>query len=157
MNKAERRRGIYELTKFNPDEWSELLEAGCYPYVLDLKMNDFLLIGDFIGKTCTSLTTDQELIEIFKEELSSIFDLEVIEVSTEYPLKEGERKVYIQREDHTGYYHLLRQDNDGIWSHKCPRELPIREDSIGEIIKDPDMMVDTPFSGWCFLLKQRVS
>lgn len=157
MKKAEELRGIYELPEFNPNEWSEYLEAGCYPYVLDLKMNQFFLIGDFIGKRCTGSTTDEELVETFKEELNIIFDLDVNEVSTEYPLKEGERKVYIQREDHTGYYHLLRQDNDGIWSHKYPRELPVREDSIGETIKDPDMMVDTPFSGWCFLLKQRVS
>lgn len=153
MNKAST-RAIYDLPTYSSSEWNEFLEAGCYPYAINLKMNQFVLIGDFIGKTCTSLTSDEELIKTFKQELKEIFEIEVIEVDTKYKVSEGEKMVYIQREDHTGYYHLLRQDDDGKWSHKFPNELPIREDSLGQIIECPDAMVEAHSRGWCFMLRK---
>ena len=148
---------MYRERNYNPKAWSNYLEAGCYPYALNLLVDKFFLIGDLIGKTCTALTSDEDLIKVFKEELKEIFDLEVEETSTEYKTKENERKVYLQREEHTGYYHLLRQDEDGMWSHKFPKELPTRQDSIGLLIEDPDTMVEAPFKGWCFVLKERAS
>lgn len=148
---------IFRDRNYNPSAWCECLEAGCYPYALNLMVNKFFLIGDLIGNTCTSYTSDDELISVFKEELEKIFNFEVEEIDTEYELKKGEKKIYLSREQHTGYYHLLRQDEDGMWSHKFPKELPIREDSLGQIIEDPDAMVEAPFYGWCFLLRERTS
>ena len=63
-------------------------------------------------------------------------------------------KIYLQREENTGYYHFLREDEDGLWSHKFPNELPTREDSAGYLIKDPEAMVEVSFIGWCFKLSK---
>lgn len=68
-------------------------------------------------------------------------------------INSDEFKIYLQREEQTGYYHFLRQDEDGIWSHKFPNELPTRKDSFGNEITNPDMMV----YGWCFRLKKKAS
>lgn len=143
--------------RYNPEAWSEYLEEGCYPYALNLLVNEFFLVGDLIGKRCNEYTSDEDLIRILKEELRKKIDFEVEEIETEYVTKEDETKIYLQREEHTGYYHLLRQDEDGMWSHKYPKELPTRQDSIGQNIEDSDTMVEAPFKGWCFLLRKRTS
>ena len=140
--------------KYEPQQWKKFRNAGCYPYCLDLKVDKFFLVGDLIGKRCDSHVTNMYLIQTLKEELETIFDYKVKEVDTEYRTKKGEKKIYLQRDEHTGYYHFLREDDDNVWSHKFPNELPVRVDSIGNIIEDPDSMVESAFSGYCFLLKR---
>lgn len=140
---------------YEPKEWNTCLDAGCYPYALNIKVNKFFVVGDLIGKHCNGSVSDEYLIAVLKEEVEFILDCELTEVETNTFLNEGERLIYIQREDHTGYYHFLRKDDNGTWSHKYPNELPTNRDSIGEIIEDPDCMVDKAFRGWCFLIKKR--
>lgn len=157
MNKAEKIniRELENTPDYDPFSWMNLKEAGCYPYALNLKTNKFFLVGDLIGKRCNSIVSDKILIETMKEELKSIFDYEVIEVDTDELVARNEKKIYLQRDDHTGYYHFLRQDSDGFWSHKFPNELPERKDSYGQVIRDPDAMVESSFKGWCFLLRRK--
>lgn len=155
MKKANRFRDLKNMPEFNPSKWEGFLEAGCYPYALNLKVNQFFLVGDLIGKRCTSNTEDDVLVKTLKEELEVIFDYEVKEVETDIKPQKGEKKIYLQRHEHTGHYHFLREDSDGLWSHKYPGELPERKDSIGKIIEDPDAMIDAPFIGWCFLLRRK--
>lgn len=140
--------------KYEPLDWEECLGAGCYPYALGLKVNQFFVVGDIIGKHCNNNVSDDYLIDVLKEEIEFILDCVVEEVETDIILEEGERLIYIQREEHTGYYHFLRQDDNGMWSHKYPNELPTNRDSAGVIIEDPDSMVEAPFYGWCLLIKE---
>lgn len=140
--------------KFEPEKWRNYLEAGCYPYALNLKVDDFFLVGDLIDLRCTTYVSDEELISILKCELREIFGYEIYEAEKDTNLKEGEKLIYLQREEQTGSYHLLRKDEDGKWSHKYPRELPTQKDSAGMVIEDPECMVDRPFHGWYFLLRK---
>lgn len=140
--------------EFRPKSWIDFMKAGCYTYAINLKYNEFFLVGDFIGKRCTEKVSDEFLISILIEELEYL-GYKSIPCQTESNVDKNQFKIYLQREEHTGYYHFLREDNDGIWSHKFPNELPIRSDSIGQIIEDPDCMVEAPFSGWCFILEKK--
>ena len=152
MEKANEKmiRVLEETPDYNPEEWVDFLDAGCYPYVLNMKVNKFFLIGDLIGKTCTSTTSDEVLIETLKEELETIMDYEVKEVDIRVQHKKGEKKIYLHRFNHSGHYHLYRQDSDGKWSHKYPAQLPNRQ----YIEKAID---DNSFTGWCLLLKRKKS
>lgn len=145
---------ILKNVKYNPNKWKYAMKSGCYPYAINIFIDKFLLIGDLIGKPCNEKVSDEKLIKTFLKEMEFL-KYEVKEIDSYQEIKENEWKVYIQREEHTGYYHFLRQDEDGIWSHKFPNELPIRTDSAGQIIKSPDEMIEAPFNGWCFCLKQR--
>lgn len=147
------RKSVISPLTFRPNMWKYFLEAGCYTYVLDLRMDKFFLIGDFIGERCTEHVSDQTLINTLVKEMK-YFGITIKTSETDYIPKENQRKIYLQREEHSGYYHLLRQDSNGIWSHKFPNELPIQTDSIGETILDPDCMIEAPFSGWCFVLQK---
>lgn len=143
--------------KFNSNEWEPFLNAGCYQYALDWKVDEFFLIGGLLGRACKLYTQTDLLIFTLMKELQSLhYEVEITEV--EKKTKEGEKKVYLQCFPSIGTYHLLREDDDGIWSHKYPRELPLRTDSKNRIIKNPELMSeDFPFIGWCFLLKNRMS
>ena len=153
MNKAS--KIVTKIPMYKPEKWKQTINAGCYTYVLNLFEDKFYLIGDFIGKRCKETVSDEKLIEVFIEEISEHFNCEIEEVDSNKQLEKGKLKVYIQRHIHTGYYHFFRQDSNGFWSHKYPRELPTKVDSVGEVIENPDEMVDMPFVGWCFEISQR--
>lgn len=140
-------RTIENSPKYNPKEWEKAIEAGCYPYAINLLVNKFFLIGDLIGKHCNEKVSDEELIETLKEELETIFDFKVEEVDFNESVRKDEFKIYLQRDEHTGYYHIYRQDNNDVWSHKFPNKLPIQEFFEGEKLKDT-------INGWCFSLKR---
>ena len=140
--------------KFQPSKWENAKRAGCYPYAINLQKNEFFVVGEFIGKRCTEKTSNEDLVKTLKDELNAIGYV-VKEISVEDIIKDDEMKIYLQREEHTGYYHFLRQDSDGLWSHKYPNELPIRTDSAGNCIKDPECMVEVPYYGWCFKLSRK--
>ena len=142
--------------KFQPSRWENARGAGCYPYALNLLKNEFFVVGELIGKRCTEKTSDEILLKTLTEELNSVGYL-VEEISIEEKIKENEQKIYLQREKQTGYYHFLRQDVDGLWSHKYPNELPIRTDSIGNLVEDSEAMVEVPYYGWCFKLSKKAS
>lgn len=150
------RKSVNIPPKYSPNKWRRFKNAGCYPYAINLFVNEFFLIGDIIGKRCSEYVSDEELISVLKEELEEIgYDVAEIDVADNI----GSiltPKIYLQRNQHTGFYHFLRQDKDGLWSHKFPGELPIRKDSYGNEIIDPEMMVKTAFIGWCFRLKKRM-
>ncbi len=149
-------RKAVNTPKFNPNKWKHAIKAGCYPYAINVFIDEFFLVGSIIGKPCNCKVSDETLIKVLKEELNSIGYI-VKEVKTEDTIEEDELKIYLQRETKTGYYHFLREDEDGIWSHKFPNEIPCRTDSLGNLIEDPDAMVESPFNGWCFKLSKIVS
>ncbi len=158
MNKANQEvRKIENSTEFNPNDWMPFLEASCYSYVLDLKENKFLLVGELTGNTCVTYTPTEVLIGVLINELRTVFNYDVIIVNLDFKVKEGERKIYFQR-DRTGNYHFLREDKDGTWSHKYPGSLPTNLDEDGNVIKDPTK-VDGKWvvEEWCFLLRKRES
>ena len=149
------RKGVNLQPSYRPNKWKHAINAGCYPYAIDLFIDEFLVVGDMIGKRCNSCVSDERLIYVLKEELQEI-GYEVAEIEVDKKIHSEESKIYLQRNEHTGFYHFLRQDEDGLWSHKFPGELPIRKDSPGYDIIDPEMMVDAAFDGWCFCLKKRM-
>ncbi len=134
------------------NNWENCINAGCYQYAIGFYTNEYIIVGDIIGKRCKANESDDTLLYILKEELETL-GYEVKEVDVEYQLKKGEIKIYLQRDEHTGYYHFLRQDKNGIWSHKYPGEMPTTKDSNGEEITNPESMIEPPFYGWCFCLK----
>lgn len=139
--------------KYEPNKWRNAKGAGCYPYAINLLKNEFFVVGEFIGKRCTEKTSNEDLVKTLKEELD-VLGYNAEEIDVEEAISEDEMKIYLQREEQTGYYHFLREDADGLWSHKYPDELPTRQDSAGYIIKDPECMVEIPFIGWCFKLSK---
>lgn len=149
------RKGVKLPPKYRPNKWKHAIKAGCYPYAIELFTDEFLVVGEIIGKMCTSHVSDEKLISVLKEELEEIGYYDVAEIDVDKEIALEESKIYLQRNQHTGFYHFLRQDEDGLWSHKFPNELPTRKDSAGYDIVDPEMMVDTAFDGWCFRLKKR--
>ena len=133
-------------------KWKNFIGAGCYQYAIGFYSNEYLVVGDIIGKRCNEYVSDELLLDVLIEELETL-GYQVEEVDTEYQLKEGEIKIYLQRDEHSGYYHFLKQDETGIWSHKYPGEMPITTDNGGKEIENPESMIEPPFYGWCFCLK----
>lgn len=139
--------------KFEPKKWREALSASCYCYAIDVKSENFILVGEFIGKKCNEKVSDEELIRILKEELEFL-DYEPKEVEVDYKTKPGEFKIYLERDFHSGYYHFYREDEDGTWSDKRPEELPKKQPMFLDEIKNRKVSVYSP-SGWCFKLKEK--
>ena len=133
--------------KYEPSKWKNAKGAGCYPYAINLLKNEFFVVGEFIWKRLTEKTSNEDLVKKLKEELDVLW-YNAEEIDVEASINEDEMKIYLQREEQTGYYHFLREDADGLWSHKFPNELPTREDSAGYLIKDPEAMVEVSFIGW---------
>ena len=155
MTKFEEVRKALEKTtyplKFNPQSWSNY-NSNCYSYVLGAKVNFYFLVGDLIGKRVTDHTPENEKLSILKEELQALgFSFFEIDVDDEIP--EDYYKIYFQIFDSTGKYHLLRQDSDGLWSHRGAYGLLDRTDTAGLEITDPECMLDCPFHGYCLALK----
>ena len=134
------------------NDWKNCIKAGCYQYAIGFHSNEHLLVGDIIGKRCRANVSDDTLLHILKEELETL-GYEVKEVEIDYQLKEGEIKIYLQRDEHSGYYHFLRQDESGVWSCKFPGEMPTSKDNNGKEIENPESMIKPPNYGWCFCLK----
>lgn len=156
--KKEILRKVKKLSLITPNysqkQWKNYLGAGCYTYALNLFINEKIFIGDIIGHRCTNRVSDFELIHTLEEEMNFIgWDMQ--EVETDYLNSIDEKMIYLQREEHTDYYHFLRKDKQG-WSHKSPNELPEQRDSAGYLIEDPDAMIELPYQGWCFLLTKKV-
>lgn len=150
---AVRKLGTRPL-EYRPNMWKHYINCGCYPYAIDLRLDSFHLVGDFIQERCTEHVSDIKLISTLIKELNE-FGFSVNPCETSLIVTQNQFKIYLQRNDLTGYYHFLRQDSNGIWSHKFPFEPPTQLDSIGQLIEDPDCMVDAPFSGWCFVLEKK--
>lgn len=134
--------------KYKPKAWKKYLNAGCYPYALDWKVNRFYLVGELIGEKCDCYVSDEYLIRVLIQELKLVFRYEAELVDAEYKCKADEKKIFLQRHNQTGYYHFYREDDNGEWSNKFLNELPVKINSIRKILKDPYT------SGWCFLLKK---
>ena len=109
--------------KFDQQEWEGYSFASCYLYAINLHINSNLLVGQLIGKRCNVDTPDDVLIKVLREEIEAIgYSIERIENDT--IIDEGEFKICLIKDYRTGWYHFLRQDGDGNWSHKYPLELP---------------------------------
>lgn len=160
MNKAEfMLQGDRKLnsTEFNPKEWEEYPNAGCYPYALDWKIDRLLLVGELLESKCSQGVSAETLITFLMHEQAALgYQIDAVDVK--HKCKEGEKKIYLQYFPKLGSYHMLREDSDGTWSHKYPNEPPSRKDSADRIIENPEEMAEeAPFCGWCFLLKKRMS
>lgn len=107
------------------EKWKDKLEAGCYPYALKIPINEFCLIGEFIGNPCTGITSEKELIETFKQEVQEIFNYKLEETNWETIPKDNQFKVILVRDFHSGYYHFYRQNSEGVFTDKIPGELPM--------------------------------
>lgn len=142
------------ILELEEEKWKRYIKAGCYQYAIEDYRNEFFVVGDTIGKRCNEKVSDEILIETLTEELE-IMGYSLKEVETDYQVRNGEFKIYLQRDEHTGYYHFLKQMGNGYWFHKFPGELPTDLDSYGEEIDSPEAMIESPFYGWCFCLEKR--
>ena len=140
-------------SEFDPNSWNDHILSNCYCYALNLKSSDCFLIGDFINKRVTHQDSDDRIISVLLEELEALgFDIK--EVETDTVCEKYSQKIFLGR-DSDGDYHFIRQDADGLWSHKASRALPNRKDSYGEEIIDPDMACTNYVVGWCFQLRKK--
>lgn len=140
-------------SEFYPDDWKNHIISNCYCYALDLKLSDCFLIGDFINKRVTHQDSDDRILSVLVEELEALgFDVEEIETDT--VCERYSQKIFLGR-DSDGDYHFIRQDADGLWSHKASHFPPNRKDSGGFAILDPDMACTNYVVGWCFQLTKK--
>ena len=141
--------------EFYPEEWENYLKAGCYPYSLNLKIDKFALIGDFIGKRCTKNTDEDTLIDTLQEEVRFLgFEIRQVRLREIIHLKNGEFLIYLIRDKHLGVYHVLRRDDNGTWSHKFPDEYPIK----ANFLEEEYVRSNNRFAkGWMFALKPKDS
>lgn len=116
---------------YNPLDWKEYKEASCYVYAMNMHTNQFLLIGNIIGKKTGEKSSNEELIEVLQEEVRFL-GAEIQLTTEDSKVEKNEYKICLIRDPRTGYYHFFRQDNDSLWSHKFPKELPERVDYNGE-------------------------
>lgn len=136
---------------FSSSEWNDCPDANCYPYALGLKVNNSFLIGDFIGKRVTASTPNWKKIMVLKEEMLSL-GLSFFECESDSTVPENYGKIWIQIFDSTNRYHFIRQDSDGLWSHKSSYKKPNRNDISGFEILDPDTMICPGFTSYCFAI-----
>lgn len=144
--------------EFRPRRWAgKLIGAGCYPYAANFYYENFIKIGEIIGKPCNMLTPDETLVHVLKEELLCIGYRSVQEVWINCELQPGEQKNYLRRIEKLGVYHMFRQNADGLWSHKYKNELPSEKDAKQKPLITPAEDWDEnalKFYGWCFLLRR---
>ena len=136
--------------RYDPDEWEYYLGANCYPYAIGLKTNKSFMIGDLIGRRVTNKDSIVTILYVLHLELETL-GFEVLECCTEDIVPEGSHKIYLEKNS-CGEYHFLRQDEDGLWSHKAADFSPNRRDTAGYLITDPDSMCNPAFEGYCFML-----
>lgn len=136
--------------RYNPDEWEDYNSSNCYPYALGLKTNESFLVGDIIGKRVTDKDSIDILLYTLRLELEAL-GFEMLECCTEDIAPEGSFKIYLERNS-SGEYHFLREDEDGLWSHKAADFSPNRRDTAGYLITDPNSMCNPAFEGYCFML-----
>lgn len=144
--------------EFRPRKWAgRLLGAGCYPYAANFYYDTFIKIGEFIGAPCDIETSDNELVRVLAEELLYIGYRSVEQVSIDHDVNLGEQKIYLQRTEQLKTYHMFRQNNDGLWSHKYRNRLPMETDYEKRPIRNPELQRsedNLKYYGWCFLLKR---
>lgn len=137
------RKGV-TTPKFRPNKWKHAIGAGCYPYALDVFQNEFVLVGEMVGERCNEYVSDEKLLSVLEKELVFLgFNVKRI-TDISIPIQSDEIRILLKREKNTGYYHFIRQDEDGTWSHKDVNRIPTKiEVQNGE--------------GWCFQLKKQAS
>ena len=153
LTKKKYNRRFKEPPRFYPKRFKgdRLKWQGCWPYALNAKYKYFALVGDFIGKRKKYNSTNEELISTVIEE-GEYFGLEIKLVDEEYEPKDGEYLIYLRRCIHTGYYHFLRQDENGQWSHKHPGEPP----RMANFKKEHYVPEGDPFAiGFFFAIKEK--
>lgn len=143
----------FEKPKFSPNEWECIIEAGCYPYAMNwTQRNEYMLIGDIIGKPMESYRTDEELIGTLIKELEFLgYTVKQSNLEEEMP---NCIKIYLMRAKFSGRYHLFREDADG-WSHKYNGKLPTNLDFFGNALSSPDKICGDDYYGWFFLVSKK--
>ncbi len=106
---------------FEPALWfRNCPRANCYPYALDLKINQPMLVGDMIQKRvkqCFCREDFNHFFQVFEEELDTI-GLKIVDRMEDNAVGlKGDLKICILFL-YTGDYHFVRQDLDEIWSLK---------------------------------------
>lgn len=137
--------------EFDPTQWEDKMRANCYTYALGLDEDEGFLIGDFIGKRVTDKNTMSKQLDIFKEELEAL-GFDIIKCDVDDFAEEGYQKIYIEWNE-KNQYHFLRQNADGVWSHKAEGFLPTIYDKSGHIILNPENRFEHIY-GMCFLISQ---
>ena len=137
--------------EFNPIEWETRMEANCYTYALNLEENEGFMIGDFIGKRVTSKDSIGLQIQVLQEEIEAL-GFYILKCDVEDFVDEDSFKIYIEWNE-KNQYHFLRQDIDGIWSHKAGGFLPTRFDKKGFLIMNPETR-EEHYQGMCFLISK---
>lgn len=127
-------------------DWNELLGAGCYQFAVGMFDHRPLLIGDYIGERRTWRHTNQQILNTLKKELEylgfSVRDSQVEEIP-----RENERKIFLEREIQTGYYHFLWWNPEtATWWGKEADRRP-KEEGRKPVV-DNNHLVE----GWCFIL-----
>lgn len=143
----------FEKPKFSPERWADSIDAGCYPYAMNwTHRNEFLLVGEIIGKPMESYRTDEELVGTLIRELEFL-GYTVKESNLEEELS-NHIKIYLMRAKFSGRYHLFREDADG-WSHKYNGKLPTNLDFLGKVLTSPDKILGDEYYGWFFLVSKK--
>lgn len=133
---------------FNPQEWENYVGASCYLYALNIFKDEYILVGDMIGKRCEHEVSDETLIKVLKEELEYI-GYELKKIDKECVISNNKYKICLMRDPRTGFYHFLREESDGNWTHKQPGELP----QVFQMnkINNSDLLQSEPFrKRWYF-------
>lgn len=136
---------------FHPELWEGFLKTSCYAYALNLKMNEFVLVGEFLGERCDQNMSNKKMIEVLKKEVEFL-GFSIKEVGKEYIPKEKEFLIYFKRNQKLNGYHFLRQDTNKMWSHKFHLEYPSHADFWKkEYVEEGNEWM----KGWFFVLRRK--
>ena len=121
------KKAFESLGVFAPKKWKDYENASDYLYILNIMIDEYIDVGGIIGKNCSNETSDEELISIFNEEANFI-GYEIEQINENDKTEDSEIKICLVRDEKTGYYHFIRQDNDETWSEKVSKDLPMKLD-----------------------------
>lgn len=137
---------------FEPFLWENYWSANCYEYLLNFRnqSNNRLIVGSSIGKEFQPYQSNEELIQVLKEELTS-FGLTIEETGCNDNVPEQKMKFFISR-SRCGDYHFYRLDSNGRWSHKFSYSEPSNLDFNGKPITLPELACSTDINLGYYLI-----
>lgn len=137
---------------FEPYVWKNFWCANCYEYLLNFQNQSDtpLIIGSTIGKEFQPYQSNEELIQVLKEELTS-FGLTIEETGCNDNVPEQKMKFFISR-SRCGDYHFYRFDSNGRWSHKFSYSEPSNFDFNGKPITLPELACNTDINLGYYLI-----
>lgn len=134
------------LRNTNLEDFMKLLGAGCYQFAVGIYDHSPRLVGDYIGERKTWRHTDQQLLATLDKELRFLGfacrSAQMAEMPNKY-----ERKIYLERDIHTGFYHFLwwNPETSSWWEKEANRR-------PNEVEKNPKLTTNKYSEGWCFII-----